>query len=251
MPEYTVVTARAAEQFRELSGTVHTTSIPGFLDQDEVVGRYWSRLAEIFPDYQFCLVEKASGTAVARGHSIPVAFDGEWSSLPDEGLDWVLEKGFLDNADGRRSTVYSALYIVVSDQYRGSGLSSRVLAAMRQIGREQGFSHLIAPVRPSMKSHYPLIAMEEYCRWQNAEGYPFDPWLRVHVRAGGEVLHSCPRSMKVRGSLRQWEEWTGMEFPGAGSYVVPGALAPVTVDNGNGSEGLYIEPGIWVLHRLL
>jgi len=248
MPEYTVVTARAAEQFRELSGTVHTTSIPGFLDQDEAVGRYWSRLAEIFPDYQFCLVEEASGTAVARGHSIPVAFDGEWSSLPDEGLDWVLEKGFLDNADGRRSTVYSALYIVVSDQYRGSGLSSRVLAAMRQIGREQGFSHLIAPVRPSMKSHYPLIAMEEYCRWQNAEGYPFDPWLRVHVRAGGAVLHPCTRSMEVRGSLRQWEGWTGMAFPGIGSYIVPGCLVPVTVDND--SEGLYVEPGIWVLHRL-
>ena len=159
MPEYTVVTARAAEQFRELSVTVHTTGIPGFLDQDEAVARYWSRLAEIFPDYQFCLVDKASDTAVARGHSVPVAFDGEWSSLPGEGFDWVLEKGFLDYGDGRRPTVYSALYILVSDQYRGRGLSSRMLAAMRQIGREQGFSHLIAPVRPSMKGHYPLIAM--------------------------------------------------------------------------------------------
>jgi GNAT superfamily N-acetyltransferase len=249
MPEYTVVTARAAEQFRELSVTVHTTSIPGFLDHDEAVARYWPCLAEIFPDYQFCLVEKASGTAVARGHSIPVAFDGEWSSLPNAGLDWVLQKGFLDYADGRRPTVYSALYIVVSDQHRGRGLSSRVLVAMRQIGQEQGFRHLIAPVRPSMKSHYPLIAMEEYCRWQNAEGYPFDPWLRVHVRAGGAVLHACMRSMEVRGSLRQWEEWTGMGFPGVGSYVVPGALVPVTVDSG--SEGLYVEPGIWVFHRLL
>ena len=210
---------------------------------------HWSHLAEIFPDYQFCLIEKTSGIAVARGHSIPVAFDGEWSSLPDEGLDWVLEKSFLDDADGRRPTVVSALYIVVSDQYRGRGLSSSMLAAMRQIGREQGFRHLIAPVRPSMKSHYPLIAMDEYCRWQNVEGYPFDPWLRVHVRAGGAVLHPCLRSMAVRGSLRQWEEWTGMGFPGVGSYVVPGALVPVTVENG--SEGVYVEPGIWVLHRLL
>jgi GNAT superfamily N-acetyltransferase len=230
MPEYIVVTARAGKQFRELSVTVHTTSMPGFLDHDEAVSRYWSRLAEIFPDYQFCLVEKASGTAVARGYSIPVAFDGEWSALPDGGLDWVLEKGFRDYADGRRPTVYSALYIVLSDQYRGRGLSSSVLAAMRQIGREQGFGHLIAPVRPSLKSRYPLIAMGEYCRWRNAEGYPFDPWLRVHVRAGGAVLHPCLRSMHVRGSLRQWEEWTGMAFPGVGSYVVPGALVPVTVD---------------------
>jgi hypothetical protein len=91
MPEYTVVTARAATQFRELSGTVHTSSIPGFLDHDKVVTRYWSRLTEIFPDYQFCLVEPASGTAVARGHSLPLAFDGPCAALPDDGLDWVLE----------------------------------------------------------------------------------------------------------------------------------------------------------------
>jgi GNAT superfamily N-acetyltransferase len=147
MPEYIVVTARAGKQFRELSVTAHTTSIPGFLDHDEAVSRYWSCLAEIFLDYQFCLVEKASGTAVARGHSIPVAFDGEWSALPDRGLDWVLEKAFMDHADGRRPTVYSALYIVVADRYRGRGLSASALAAMWQIGREQGFRLLIAPVR--------------------------------------------------------------------------------------------------------
>jgi GNAT superfamily N-acetyltransferase len=248
MPEYTVVTAQAAAPFRALSATVHTSSIPDFLNQDKVVAWYWARLAERFPAYQFCLVEQASGTAVARGHSIPLAFDGPWFSLPDGGLDWVLEQGFLDDAAGRRPTLYSALYIVVADPYRGTGLSARVLAAMRQIGRQQGFSHLIAPVRPSLKSRYPLIAMGEYCWWQNAEGYPFDPWLRVHVRAGGTVLHPCLRSMEVRGSLRQWEEWTGMAFPGGGSYVVPGGLVPVTVENG--SEGVYVEPGIWVVHRL-
>jgi GNAT superfamily N-acetyltransferase len=248
MPEYTVVTAQAAAQFCELCGTVHTSGIPGFLEQDKVVARYWSRLTELFPAYQFCLVEKASGTAVARGHSIPLAFDGPWTSLPDDGLDWVLEQGSLDDEAGRRPTVYSALYIVVSDPYRGRGLSARVLAAMRQIGREHGFGHLIAPVRPSLKSRYPLITMGEYCRWRNADGHPFDPWLRVHVRAGGTVLHPCLRSMEVRGSLRQWEEWTGMAFPGGGSYVVPGGLVPVTVENG--SEGVYVEPGIWVVHRL-
>jgi GNAT superfamily N-acetyltransferase len=248
MPAYAVVTARAATQFRALSATVHTTSIPDFLGHDAAVARSWARLAERFPDYQFCLLEQTSGTAVARGHSTPLAFEGAWSSLPDGGFDWVLEQGFRDDADGRRPTVLSALYIVVADQYRGKGLSARVLAAMRQIGREQGFRHLIAPVRPSMKHHYPRIAMAEYGRWRNAAGDPFDPWLRVHVRAGGTVLHPCLRSMAVRGTLRQWEEWTGMGFPGVGRYVVPGALVPVTVEPG--AEGVYVEPGIWVVHRL-
>ncbi len=108
-----------------------------------------------------------------------------------------------------------------------------MLATMKQIGRERGFDH--------------LIAMQDYCRWRNAEGYPYDPWLRVHVRAGGNVLHPCMRSMEVKGSRQRWIEWTGMEFPGDGSYVLPNALVPVTL---NGSDGWYVEPGIWVLHRL-
>ena len=37
MPEYTVVTAQAATQFRELSAMVHTSSIPDFLEHDKVV----------------------------------------------------------------------------------------------------------------------------------------------------------------------------------------------------------------------
>ena len=72
---------------------MQTASIPAFLDYDAAVAQYWPRLAETFPDYQFCLVEKTSGAPVARGHSIPVAFNSSWSSLPDEGFDWALERG--------------------------------------------------------------------------------------------------------------------------------------------------------------
>jgi hypothetical protein len=68
------------------------------------------------------------------------------------------------------------------------------------------------------------------------------------VRAGGEILHVCPRSMTVRAPLRRWQEWTGLDFSGAGSHVVPGALVPITVEGE--AEGVYAEPGIWVLHRL-
>ena len=113
---------------------MQTASIPAFLDYDAAVAQYWPRLAETFPDYQFCLAEKTSGAPVARGHSIPVAFNSSWSSLPDEGFDWALERGFLDHIAGRKPTVLSALYVVVSDHYRGRGLSSTMLATMKQIG---------------------------------------------------------------------------------------------------------------------
>ncbi len=247
MSPYTVVTAKDIERFHELSDGMVRASGPVFLRHDNVVDQYWPLLAETFPDDQFCLVEQKSGRAAAIGNSIPVTFRGEWVNLPAEGLDWVLEKGLQDHAAGKIPTLMSALYIEVAASHRGQHLSSQMLAAMRKIARSQGFSHLVAPVRPSLKSRYPLIPIEDYIQWQNSDGLPFDPWLRVHVRAEGQILHPCPRAMAVKGSRQQWTKWTGMDFPGEGNYIIPHGLVPVTV---RGTEGEYVEPGVWVLHGL-
>ncbi len=244
---YTVVTAEDEGAFLALQAAVETASGPDFLNHDPIVDRYWPRLATAFPEYQFCLVDKKSGKPIGTGNSIPLHFAGEWSELPAGGLDWVLEQGFLDQADGKPPTLVSALYIVVSDSFRGSNMSAEILANMKRIARRRGFDQLIAPVRPWMKSRYPLIPMEEYSQWQNSRGEPFDPWLRVHIRAGGRMLHPCSHAMVVSGTREQWGAWTGMDFPGDGRYVVPHGLAPVEV---HGSKGDYIEPGVWVLHEL-
>ena len=96
-----------------------------------------------------------------------------------------------------------------------------MIGVMRQIALSQGFRHLIAPVRPSLKSRYPLIPIEEYSRWQNSDGLPFDPWLRVHVQVGGKILHPCTSAMVVKGSRQQWTEWLRLDFPGEGNYTIP------------------------------
>ncbi len=246
MTDYTIVTARDAE-FEALSKQVHTGGGPVCLDYDAAVQRWWPLLDETFPEHQFCLLDEASGQPVAIGNSLPLAFSGVLSELPDEGLDWVLEQGFLDREAGRQPTLMSALYIEVAEAQRGQGVSAQALSVMRQIGRQKGFQQLIAPVRPSLKERYPLIPMEEYLRWQTAEGLPFDPWLRVHVRAGGKILGVCQRAMSVSGTAAQWAEWTGMAFPSDGSYVIPHGLVPVDV---RGELGEYVEPGVWVLHEL-
>jgi hypothetical protein len=247
MSPYTVITANDIERFDELREGMVRASGPAFLEHDSAVVHYWPLLAETFPDNQFCLVEPESGQAVAIGNSIPVAFEGEWGDLPAGGLDWVLEKGFQDRAAGGNPTIVSALYIEIAESHRGQHLSSQTLAAMRQIASSQGYSHLVAPVRPSLKSRYPLIPIEDYIRWQTSDRLPFDPWLRVHVRAGGKVLHPCSQAMRVKGTRQQWSAWTGMEFPDDGDYVIPYGLVPLSF---RGAEGEYVEPGIWVLHEL-
>jgi hypothetical protein len=107
---------------------------------------------------------------------------------------------------------------------------------------------LVAPVRPTHKHRYPLIAMAEYANWRRADGTRFDPWLRVHERVGGAALGVAPAAMTVRGSVADWERWTGISLPGSGRFVVPGGLVPVEIDVER-DEGLYVEPGVWMRHR--
>jgi hypothetical protein len=114
----------------------------------------------------------------------------------------------------------------------------------RAAGLSEG---VIAPVRPTWKERYPLIPIEAYVEWRRDDGSHFDPWIRVHELVGGQIIAAAPRSMTVRGTPAEWEEWTGMAFPSDGTYVFPGCLAPVTFVDG---VGTHVEPNVWVLHRL-
>ena len=109
---------------------------------------------------------------------------------------------------------------------------------------------LIAPVRPSQKCDFPLIPIEEYVQWKNHEGKLFDPWIRVHCSSGGKILKACKRSMTISGSILDWENWTGLKFPGSGLFTVDGALVPIKIELKE-DKGIYIEPNVWIIHDLI
>jgi hypothetical protein len=122
-----------------------------------------------------------------------------------------------------------------------------MIQRMAEIGRDHGLDTLIAPVRPNLKHRYPLTPMERYIRWRRSDGTHFDHWLRTHERLGAEIVKVAPQSMRVPGSVGEWEEWAEMTFPETGAYVVPGALVPVEIDRER-NEGLYVEPNVWMVH---
>lgn len=124
-----------------------------------------------------------------------------------------------------------------------------MLVAMQSAGRAAGYRALIACVRPTEKHRYPLTSIERYAAWTRPDGLPFDPWLRLHVRVGGRIVRAAPRSMEIRGSIADWEHWTGLSFPDDGAYVVATATSPVTIDR-NRDEGVYFDQNIWVVHDL-
>ena len=219
-------------------------TFPEFMHHDAMVNRYWERLYREFAGFQIAICER--GEVVAAGNSVPVFWDGSVERITS-GLDGVLERGFQDVENGRAPTVVSALLAIVPRANRGRGLSSVILNAMKAIAAERGLGALIAPVRPTLKSEYPLTPMERYAQWEREDGLPFDPWLRVHRRLGAEFLGVAYRSMLITGTVEKWKEWTGMQFSESGAYVVPGALQPVVMDLEE-DQGVYEEPNVWMQH---
>ena len=220
---------------------------PEFMLHDPVAARHWHRLGDDWPGFQLALVGGA-GEIVAATQAAPICWNGLDEGLP-AGWDDQFERSIADQEAGRTPDTLGALQIVVASSHRGEGLSGLMLEAMRRSAVMAGLRALIACVRPTAKDRYPLLPIETYAAWRRADGLPFDPWLRVHARAGARIVRGAPRSMTIAGSVAQWQTWTGLEFPASGPYVVPGALAPVEVDLA-ADRAVYHDPNVWMVHDL-
>jgi GNAT superfamily N-acetyltransferase len=225
---------------------------PAFMLQDPIADLYFADFERVFPEFALVAYdERQPERLVARAFSVPFAFgpDVRRERLPDDGWDGIVRWAWLDRVRERKTTHVSALDITVASEYRGFGLSSRMLAALRDNAQRLGYAELVAPVRPSGKQRGPETSMSEYARETRDDGMPTDPWLRTHVRAGGEIEGVCPRSMVIAGTLAEWRGWTGLPFDRTEDVVVPGALVPVraTVEH---DTAVYVEPNVWVRHRL-
>lgn len=209
---------------------------------------YWGRLFDEFGAFQFVLYDEERQEVMAEGHTIPCDWDGTPDGL-GEGIDAMLAAAFLARAEGRSPNALCALAVEIRPHFQGGGLASRMLDAMTEIARESGLDELIAPVRPSFKDRYPITPIEEYVTWTRDDGEPFDPWIRIHTRRGGQIVKPIPHSMRITGTITEWEEWTGMSFPGDGQYTFPAGLASVEIDHAH-HRGSYWEPNVWVVHAL-
>lgn len=230
-------------ELREAADRLSSVAWPEFLLHDAATARHWGALYEAFADFQ--LVICAEGEVVAVGNTIPVYWNGTLEGLP-KGLDGVLQRG-MEERQNPKPKVLSALAAIISPEHQGKALGTTVLRAMKTVAGEHGMRCLIAPVRPSLKHAYPLSSLEEYIGWKRSDGARFDPWMRAHDRLGARVLCVAPSSMSVSGTVKQWNSWTGLEFPRSGEYVVPGALCPVSVDLEK-NLGVYQETNIWMRH---
>lgn len=231
------------DRAHQLNGSVW----PEFMFHDGVADRLWDRLEGTFADYQTLWFD-ARDCVVGVGNTLPLVWDGLVEHLPI-GWDDAFERAVSDFDAGRVPNTLCAIQATVDRALQGKGLSRMVLQGMRQRAAQANFAALIAPVRPLWKSQYPLMPMERYMRWTQADGAPFDPWLRTHWRLGARLIKVAEPSMLIEGTIAAWEDWTKLRFLESGAYVIPGALNPITIDVEN-DRGVYIEPNVWMQHTV-
>ena len=240
-----ITTLERRPKLAEQVGRLAEEGWPTFLLHGDT--KHWDRLFDDFAEYQILFLEPAE-EVIAVGHTGPLVWDGTPQGLPAT-MSELLERALRAHHDRSPPNTLSALAAIVTRSHQRRGLSAEILRAMRSLAAERGMHSLVAPVRPTLKSSYPLTRFEDYVGWKRDDGLPFDPWLRVHWRLGAESLKVAPATVTVTGTASEWEEWTGMSFPESGEYVVPGALQPITIDQ-EGGVGRYEDPNVWMLHKL-
>lgn len=219
---------------------------PKFMQGERVMRSYWGFLLGNFHKYQHVLTH--DNVVIAIVNSAPIWLDPDVNQLHDNGIYWGLKQVTHNYYKGIKPNTLLALQIVVNPDFRGKRLSYECIKILKKLAQTSGFDRVVIPLRPSLKHLYPLVNKNDYINWKNEEGFPYDPWLRVHIKAGGEVVKQC-KGISIRASIQEWEEWTGLCFRSTGEYIVSDALNPVYADLDKNLV-TYTQDNVWVLHKV-
>lgn len=218
-------------------------AFPDIILCSKVIEKYWDRVERYFPSYQMFL-QSEEGELLGFMNAIPLSWNHPLEELPDEGWDWMLEKGVLDYERKIVPNTLGGLQIIVLSSHLGKGYSSLLISAAKRLFYEKEFDNFIIPIRPTFKSKYPEMKMDDYIDMK-LDGKIYDPWIRTHLKGGAEIISICTKAMHIRGDLPFWEKMMNKKIDRSGAYIVEGALNLVDISIEN-NTGVYHEDNIWI-----
>ena len=219
---------------------------PAFITADQEAKRHIGRVRELFGDLELVLVGP-DDVLVAAGWSVPLRWNGAPAELPGGYTD-SLARAVRGHDRGEPPDTLVIAAAQVHPELRGRGIAGELLSALAGLADGNGWVRVIAPVRPTLKTRYPLTPIDRFASWTRADGAPLDPWLRTHWRLGARIIATAPRSQTMTGTVAEWERWCEMVFPESGDYVIPDGLATLHIDR-DADQGTYVEPNVWLQHR--
>src|ERR1044071_7815101 len=138
---FQLITPNDLTDYRKRAGEISDSSWPEFMLHDPVANENWHDLFDRFSDYQFALLDTETDHMAAMGNSLPFHWEKDLSDLPEGGWDWVFLKAIEDHKNSIAPNFQSATQIAIRPDYQSQGLSSRMVQAMRAIGKAKGFKY--------------------------------------------------------------------------------------------------------------
>lgn len=218
---------------------------PEFIFHDPVSNAHVEPVSRYFASWDPWILDEDG--VVAGGWGVPLRWDGTIPELPG-GYDGALIRSVEGHEAGDQPDTLCVMAAAVAVDAGRKGLAGQALTALRDRAGAAGLDKVICPVRPTLKSSYPLVSMERFAGWRRSDGLSLDPWIRTHERLGASNLAVAARSMVITATVAEWEQWSAMAFPDTGSYVVPDALSLVEIDRAT-DRGTYVEENLWMRHR--
>jgi hypothetical protein len=218
-------------------------AFPDIILHSEVVKNAWKKVETYFPEFQRILVGPNSDL-IGFVNTLPMYWDQSLKELPDEGWDWLMQKGISDYENEIRPNCLGGLQIVISKNYLGNGLSKDFIAEAKSIKEKHGFENFVLPIRPTFKKKHPHVKMQDYMQLKK-NNQIYDPWIRTHLKSGAKIIKVCSNSMNVQGGISFWESLMDQKITQSGYYEVEGALNLISIDFKKNS-GEYREENIWI-----
>jgi GNAT superfamily N-acetyltransferase len=215
------------------------------MQNSKVADKCWPKLEKYFPEYQIYFISDEN-EVMGFSNTIPFFWDKKLELLPDEGWDWLIQKGISDYENKVTPNCLGGLQVAVAKEYQRQGLSKIIINTAKELSKKKNFKFFIIPIRPTLKHKYPLIDMENYIKWTK-DGRVFDPWIRAHIDCGAKIIKVCRKSMTYTGTVKEWEEWSGLEIIDSGKYIVEGIVNPVKIDIEEDC-GVYYDENIWIYY---
>ena len=171
---------------------------PAFMNEDPIALLYFSDVRIAHPEYG--LIAYDAGTpdqAVARAFCVPFAWDGDpaLGELPADCRDGVIWRSARDRQIGQKPDLVSVLEMTVPADLQGTGLSGKMLAAMRDNVKRLGFKDLVAPCGRTASTWSRTCPSRRTRRWSARTACP-----RIH----GCVFTSGPAAGSLPPASARW-----------------------------------------------
>ncbi len=221
-------------------------AFPPIIQQSQVIQDYWPFIEKYFPKYQIFAIDR-NENLIGLANTIPFHWGQLAAELPNEGWDWMIQKGVEDFENNRLPNYLGGLQIIVNKKYLNRGYSKYLIAAAKELMNKNDLDHFAIPIRPTLKHEYPEMHMSEYMRFKKTDKI-YDPWIRTHINQGAKYISICENSMNIKGDVKFWESLSDKRINSSGAYFIKGALSPVHISIEK-DQGEYREANIWICYE--